>query len=334
MSARLETNRGDILSGFSEAIKDFSREARLVFTPEGVQLYGEDNAGVVMVQYTLPIALITANEQGKYQCSCPSIEVGVDTKTMAICLGSVTCGDLVSFSVNLDEEPDRLVMMCQNPSTGKRSCYNVVTPESPENSVARNPIESWGYNSELVISSILFHDMMRDLAKSDTMSVRVCCDGKRLVLNANGRHIKASFEIRNGTELSHFVYNPKPSDRWPVCECFSMSFLQRVAKAKGVAQYISVHMQPNSPIAFAYKTAIGTLSFTIAPREDEEWIENPSTRMMPSPTDDIKGITPRARALIGSKKRGTEDDTEEKKKSKKQKRQMAEEEEEEEESSG
>jgi hypothetical protein len=301
-TASIETNRGDVLSGFHEAVRDFSREARLVFTPDGVHLYGRDSAKVVLVQYSLPATAICANGQGKYECRSECIEVGIDTKIFANCLSSVACGDLVGLSVDMEEEPDRLVIRCQNPISGKRSCYKVIIPEIPDDPIARNPVESCGYNSELVMGSLLFHDMIRDLTKSDSPSVRVCCDGKRLVLFANGRHIKAAFEVRVGTDASRFVYNPRKEDRWPVCECFSISFLQKVAKAKGVSQNISIYLQPNFPIAFAYKTDIGSLSFMITPRDDEEWIENPESRVMPATSDDISGIVPRQRSN-GSKKR-------------------------------
>ena len=301
-TASIETNRGDVLSGFHESVRDFSRESRLVFTPEGVNLYGRDSAKIVLVQYSLPAALIRASGQGKYHCNSECIEVGIDTKIVANCLGSVSCGDLVGMSVDMDEEPDRLVIRCQNPISGKRSCYKVIIPEIPDDPITKNPVEACGYNSELVMSSLLFHDMMRDLTKSDSQSVRVCCDGKRLVLFANGRHIKSAFEVRVGHDSSHFVYAPKKGDRWPVCESFSLSFMQKIAKAKGIAADISIYLQPNFPIAFTYRSPIGTISFMITPRDDEEWTENPSTRVMPAASDDIHDIVPRQRSN-GSKKR-------------------------------
>lgn len=298
----IETNRGDVLSGFSEACRDFCREAILVFATDGVHLYGRDSAGVVLVQYVLSAEDVCASGQGKYKCNVECVEVGIDTKIVANCLSSVACGDLVGISVDLDDEPDRLIIRCQNPISGKRSCYKVTIPVIPDDPIARSPVEACGYNSELVMGSLLFHDMIRDLTKSDSSSVRVCCDGKRLVLFANGRHIKAAFEVRVGADSSHFVYNARKEDRWPVCECFSIVFLQKVAKAKGVSQNISIYLKPNFPIAFGYKTDIGSLNFTVTPREDDEWTENPDSRQMPTSSEDISGIVPRQRSN-GSKKR-------------------------------
>lgn len=265
-------------------------------------MYGTDSANIVRVQYNLIADAIRFNNQGNYRCDANFIEVQIDTKIVASCLSGVSCGDLVGFSVDMDNEPDRLIIRCQNPLSGKRSCYRVIIPEPPEEPVSRESIESVGYNSELVMGSLLFHDMLRDLTKSDANTVRVCCDGNKLILSANGRHVKAAFEVRLGTDDSHFMYNPKPTDRWPVCESFSITFLQKVAKAKGVSQNISLYLKPNHPISFAYKTTIGSLNFTISPRDDDEWIENPSTRVMPASSDDIGGIIPRQRSN-GSKKR-------------------------------
>lgn len=299
--ASVETNRGDVLSGFHEAVRDFSREARLVFTLDGVKLYGRDNTCTVMVQYNLPITDICANGQGKYKCNTESVEVGIDTRIVANCLSSVACGDLVGIAIDMENEPDKLVIKCQNLLSGKRSCYKVTIPEIPECSVVYNSLKDCDYNSEIIMSSLLFHDMLRDLSKSDAASVRVCCDGTRLVMVANGRHIKAAFEVRVGSNASHFAYTAQKGDKWPVCESFSASFLQKVAKAKTVATNISIYLKPNFPIAFAYKSPIGTLSFMISMRDDDEWIENPESRIMPTSSDDIDGIVPRQRSNCGKK---------------------------------
>lgn len=302
MSACLETNRGDILSGFSESVRDFAKEARLVFMQDGVHLQGKDSAGVVMVRYSFPAAKINENGRGRYVCSCPMIDVGIDTRMIAQCLNNVSCGDLVGLSVDTENDPDVLTIRCQNAVTGKRSTLRVITPETSDDPITHNSIETCGYNSEITMSSALFHEMMRDLNKSDATSVRVCCDGARLVLVANGRHIKAAFEVKRGNDQSQFSYSPKPSDRWPVCECYSRTFLQKVAKAKGVSQYISIHLLPNFMVGFAYKTCVGTLSYMICPREDDEWTENPATRVMPPISQEIVGILPRTRTSSGKKR--------------------------------
>lgn len=310
LSASIETNRGDVISGFHESARDFCREATLVFSKDGVRLYGQDSYKIVLVQYFLPADAVRSNGQGRYECGPDRIEVGINTKIVANCVSSVACGDLVGFSVDLEDD-DRLVIRCQNPTSGKRSCYRVITPEVPEDAIARNPIESYGYNSEITMSSLLFHDMLRDLTKSDSISVRVCCDGERLVMFANGKHIKAAFEVRAGDDASRFSYTKGKTDKWPVCECFSIGFLQRVAKAKGVAQSISLYLKPNFPIAFAYKTTVGTLSFMVTPRDDEEWTENPESRVMPPPSEDIDGILPRTRSNGSGKKKIKEEEEEE-----------------------
>lgn len=289
------------MSVFSEAVRDMIKECRFVFSQDGVHLHGKDSANQVIVQYRLPAVLIRSDDQGNYRCDYPSIEVGLDTKIIAKCLGNVSCGDLVSFSISPEEDPDHLTIKCQNGQTGKRCSWSVITPDVLDDPVAHNPIEACGYNGEVVMSSLLFHDMMRDLTKSDANSIRVCCDGNRLVLVANGRHIKAAFEIRRGSEQAHFSYEQNPKDKWPVCECFSMTLLQKVAKAKAVAHEICIYLKPNFCIAFAYKTEIGTLSYIITPREDEEWMENPASRVMPAISDDIQGIQPRTKVGVCKK---------------------------------
>jgi hypothetical protein len=299
MTALLETNRGDVISGFSEAIRDMVKECRLAFAPDGVKMVGMDSAHIATVECKLPARLVCAEGSGTYGCSSGgnAIEVGIDTKIMAKCLSSVSCGDLVSFGVNLDEDPDHMTIKCQNPAIGKRCSWSIITPDMYEDPLVVPPIEQCGYNGEVSMSSLLFHDMMRDLTKSDATSVRICCDGERLVLVANGRHIRSSSEVLRGGDGDprHFSYRRNPADRWPVCECFSMTFIQKVAKAKAVASTIHIYLKPNFAIAFTYGASIGTLTYIITPREDDEWMENPETRVMPALCDDIKGIQPRQR---------------------------------------
>jgi hypothetical protein len=276
----LETIHGDILSGFSEAVRDLVKEARLVFALDGVELCGKDSANVLLVQYKLPSSLI-AGAEGAYRCS-DRIEVGIDTKIVAKCMSSASYGDSVSLSVDLEKDADHLTIRCHNSASGKRSVWTIITPVIPEDPIMLNSIESCGFNGEIKMSTLLFHEMMRDLTKSDAVSVRVCCDGNRLALVACGRNIRASFEVERGDSPSHFSYEPNPKDRWPVCECYAMMFLQKIAKAK-ISSSISIHLQPDFPIAFAFTTEIGKLSYIVSPREDEEWTENPSAKMVMPP---------------------------------------------------
>lgn len=310
MSAKtcLETNRSDVLSGFHESARDFCREAVLTFDRDGMRMYGRDSAKVVLVQYFLPSKLIAKEGQGKYDTDedAGPIEIGINTKIVANCLGGVSCGDIVGFSLDLDDDPDRLSIRCQNDVTGKKSHYRVITPDKkaifPEGPLHVD-IESKGYNSPITVSSQLFHDMLRDLTKSDAISLRVCCDGNRLVISAPGRHVRAMFEIRASDSTSGFAYAPKQGDRWPVCECFPMNYLQKVAKAKNLSRDVSLYLMPDFPIAISYKTDIGTISYMIAPREDEEWAENPASKSMPPPSSDIVGIESRPRNACTAVKR-------------------------------
>ena len=65
MSACLETGSGYILAAIHESIRDFVRDASLVFTPEGVKLHGKDSANVVIVRYHLKACDIIANGRGR-----------------------------------------------------------------------------------------------------------------------------------------------------------------------------------------------------------------------------------------------------------------------------
>lgn len=322
-SAYLETTDGCILSSMHESIRDFIREGSITFTPTGVQLHGRDSAKIVIVRYNIDADLVRKDGKGKYECTVPLIRIGINAKLVAVCLRSVSNGDLVRFVVDQEKMPDKLTIMCQNKSTGKKSCFNIVTPDVEEDPMANSVFESFGfgYNSPIEMTSALFHDMMRDLAKTfmceyrpDDKAMRVCCDGNRMVLIANGKLINSAFEVMRGDASAstganvsaatssttkdalaqqqqpagYFKYTPDVNtDRWPVCERFSLPLFQKVAKAKGVSNCIQIRLQPSFPIIITYKTSIGTLSYIITIKDDPEWISNPSSRKMPGVLEDI-----------------------------------------------
>lgn len=326
--ALLETSDGQTIGAMHESLRDFVREAVMYFTPAGLKLHGRDSAKVVIVRYSITAEDVAADGLGVYQCSKPMIAVGIDTKIVAVCLSNVASGDTVRFSVDPDKEPDRLVIVCQNKKTGKKTCYNVVTPdiEDADDPLARAVIETMNYNNPVRMSSTLFHEMMRDLSKTylceyrpDDKAVRVCCDGQRLVLVAQGKLISSSFEVVRDTGKAsssstadrdssmvggedgdeedegspvqvsakgRFGYDPRPADRWPVCERFAIAFFQKVAKAKNVSPEISIAMQPSFPIICTYTAGIGTISYIISFKDDEEWIAHPDQRRMPPAVED------------------------------------------------
>jgi len=60
---------------------------------------------------------------------------------------------------------------------------------------------------------------------------------------------------------------------WPARGTYPISFMQRVAKAKNVCSKISVHVRNNYPIKFVYDTQIGTLTYIIALRVEEDVVD-------------------------------------------------------------
>ena len=197
-----------------------------------------------------------------------------------------------------------------------------MTPDIEDDAVSGVVIETLGYNSKIVMSSHLFHDMMRDLAKTylceykpDDKAVRVCCDGNRLVLVANGKLISSSFEVRresspmpqNAQIKGNFSYEPNTKDRWPVCERFAMSHLQKVAKAKNISSEITILMQPNYPIVFSYKSAIGVMSYIISPKDDDEWLANPELRVLPPESIEISGLNIQSDSEAGGSDKNDDD---------------------------
>lgn len=294
----LETNRGDILSGFHEVARDFCREMCLLFASDGVHLFGANNTNTVVVQYHVLKSLLAKGEQGTYQSSGTDVIAGINTKLVANCLSSVAFGDLVSFTVKNASVIDRFEIRCQNPLNGKCVFYSIVSPDIPINTEVRRDFSQMGYNSEIRMSSALFHDMLRDLSKSDAEIVRMCCDGTRLVLQARGVHINAAFDVVSGPSDSHFQISPHNTDRWPVCLCFSIDYLQRISKAKNVASHIYIYMKPDFPATFAYKTAIGELHFTVTFRDDPATLEMFDATHMPPPHNPILSVQPRERGTI------------------------------------
>jgi hypothetical protein len=268
MTARCETDQGDRLKAALESLRDFLNECVFKFLPEGIELIGQDRAKVVAIRYMLPASKLRETG-GLYECSVPKgIEVGIKTKAVANCLKCSTAGDVVSIGVE-PQAPGKLVIMCRNVS--KVSRWEVITPTVPDDDTSAVDIESLKFSGTVTMPSSLFHDMVRDLATAEEPTVRLYCDGKRLVLSSNGSMTNMTFELNSGDDHTNTQFRESAGEtaRWPVDEIYPLAFLQKIAKAKNICSRISVHLRPNFPAAFVYDSPIGSLTYLVAPREED-----------------------------------------------------------------
>lgn len=278
-----------------ESIRGFTREAAITFTPEGVHLYGKDSAKTVFVRYDIKASEVI-KEGGKYECTVPSIRIGICVNPVASCLRRVTNRDVVRFSVNMDKQPGTLMIMLQNKELKRKSCSSVGIIDIPEDPWEYKVFEDMGYNTPVNIPSSEFHDMMSVLSttymseyRPEDKFMRVCCDGDRMVFMAIGKLMTSAAE-RERVSDSHkygFTYDKQDSDRWPFCERFAMPLFQKIAKAKSVSNNMVILFQPNMPIIITYTPTLGSLSYIIALKDDPEWINDPASRKMPESLEDI-----------------------------------------------
>lgn len=285
MTARCETDQGDRLKAALESLRDFLNECSFKFSPGGIELVGQDRAKVVAIRYLLPASKLRETG-GFYECSEPKgIEVGIKTKAVANCLKCSTAGDTVSIGVE-PRAPGKLVIMCRNAS--KVSMWEVVTPIVPEDCTSEASIESLKFSGSVTMPSSLFHDMVRDLATAEEPTVRLYCDGKRLVLTSDGPMTKMTFELSSGDDRMNTQFR-ETEGRWPVDEIYPLTFLQKIAKAKNICSRITVHLRPDFPAAFVYDSPIGSLTYLVAPRE-----EDPGRPKVPPPLPSLP-VIPRSK---------------------------------------
>lgn len=403
MAVELVCDQGDRLRLVLESVHDFAGEARITFRPHCVEVIGQDTAHVVVVRYVLTSKKIR-EIGGSYEFSNPAspdspIEVGIRTKVVAGCLKCSPPGDTVSIRVD-PAIHGKLILVSRNAT--KITRWEIVTPTLSDDDVDSGSLESLSYSGSITMSSGFFHDMLRDLSTASSSTVKLYCDGTRLVLTSDGLMAKVSFEVTDSRETrksedddimdksdsgndgeieadissrtalketgrmkkrsrnrssrrmeeeigtseaaedeivvdddydatktttttttrqkqslspssspstmpiddeddpanccsvskrKHTAFSSlhakvpphvQPSSAitaiftknvdgtWPVSESYAYKFLSLIAKAKNLSSRITICIRPNFPAAFFYDSPVGTLTFIVAPREDED----------------------------------------------------------------
>lgn len=312
MSVMCSTDQGDRLKTAFESVRDFVNECGVTFGPDGIELLGWDRAHVVLVRYVLPARRVR-DTGGTYEYNADApVVVGIKSKVMASILKCSSPGDVVSLGVDPERVNNRLLFSCKNGA--KVSRWEIVTPEVPEEDL-NVAVEELKYSGSVAMSSALFHDMIRDLSTAEAATVKLACDGNKLTLSAEGLMARVSFEVadcrkpaqrapkrkRKGSDeededeeeseeeeadakaasRATATFDRAPNGSWPVNESYAISHLQRIAKAKNICSRITIRVRPNFPAAFVYDSPIGTLTYIVASREDEDIVIPPTPNKPP-----------------------------------------------------
>lgn len=325
----LLTEQGGKFRIAHDSIKELAREALFTFTPDGVELAGQDSAGTVLVRYVMKAEDIRSTG-GIYECTVPSLKVGINTRYFATNLKSVSPSDSWSLAVDV-EKPDRLFMTTSNKASHKTMCWEMNSIDMKDEDLLHEKLENYGYTCMIMYPATAFHDMMRDLGNSENNIARICCDGKRLVIYSAGTLNRIYFEIEDSTEPvsatstsattavsacaeddpppekkqkraeGRFIFDVKDKspECWPFCDSYHLKVLQRATKAKGFSSLVKIYIKRVVPdgflISLCYDNLLGTLQFFIGPHEDESWGKY-EDRKMP----DRIGVTAPVTAAAGS----------------------------------
>jgi len=359
MAVELVCDQGDRLRLVLESVHDFAGEARITFRQQGIEIVGQDTAHVVGVRYVLTSKKIR-EIGGSYEFSNPEspgtpIDVGIRTKVVAGCLKCSPPGDTVSIRID-PAIRGKLILVSRNAT--KITRWEIVTPTISDDDIDSGSLESLHYSGSITMSSGFFHDMLRDLSTANSSTVKLYCDGTRLVLTSDGLMAKVSFEVANtgdtkssseemtktttmspsdadddektvntdrhdiddeeeetehsdrqrrrgqpavtslppkngnvassssSSSATTAVFTKNADGTWPVSESYAYKFLSLIAKAKNLSSRITICIRPNFPAAFFYDSPVGTLTFIVAPREDEDdegFVPAPSLPPPPPP---------------------------------------------------
>lgn len=294
-----------------DSIKEMAREALFTFTPDHFELAGKDTPGTVMVKYIVSAESIK-NSGGLYECSVPSLKVGIDPKIFADNLRCVNPSDTWSLIINA-ESPTKIFMTSSNEALHKTMCWETNVIEVPDVDIFHQPFADYNFSCMIMYNAVIFHDMMKDLSHSESNIARICCDGNRLVVYSKGIINSASFEISDGiidggsTEKADkaekdaegsgesstkkkkaadkYIFEVKDKDltAWPFCDSYHLKVLEKATKAKGFSTSIKIYLKrrvPSGfPIAICYENILGTLQFFITPQDDEDWVPYEERKM-------------------------------------------------------
>lgn len=292
MSAELCTEQGDRIKTALESLKDFGSESVIFFRPDGVELVGKDNAGVVDIRLVMPAQKIRSTGGSyAYDCPDPQIELGIRTKVVATALKRFSPGDRVIIGARKGVQRE-FYISCRN--KGKNFTSEIVAPavENMER-VIPNVTGVFRYEGSIVMNSAAFHSIVGDLLTAEPPVIMFDCDGRSLRLSGEGIFSKSSVDIGDSrlipedTRQQNAATFQRSSSTWAVHESYATNHLQRIAKAKNMSPKITLSIQQNVPASFEYDTPIGKLTYIVCARVAED-IDDPKFKGPAAPAPERK----------------------------------------------
>jgi hypothetical protein len=288
--AELCTDDGDLVKIAIETLKDFGQEGALFFRADGVEIVGLDHAEVVDPRFYIS-AQAVVKRGGSYRPPQPhgtEIRLGIRNKAVAAILKRFAQGDRLTIGARPGSRREFYVA-CRG--KGKSFEAEIVTPDvSTINVIPKAMRDATQYKCVATMGSQAFHGMIGDLATSDSTTITFECSN-RLTLRMHGEGLfsKSSVAIGGVEEeeeeddeeaAAAAVAGTKAtvSCTTPVTASFATNHLQRISKAKNISGRMTIRISSNGPGLFEYESAIGTLSYLVTQRNEDD-IDDPRMRL-------------------------------------------------------
>jgi hypothetical protein len=192
-----------------ESASWFVHEVNLQFSPAGLEMLRADNTDVLFVGLHFPVERIL--ETGgiyDYDTDQPRVNVGVNLKMISAMLKRTSVDDTIGFVVDADE-PGFIKIIEANTRTTKYSLNKLRTIHISDTD-QYNDLNNVKYTSSIVMESTMFADIIKKLDIVDSDSIRVWCDGKRLVFSSRSSFVESTLQVELSEDSSMPVTSKAP----------------------------------------------------------------------------------------------------------------------------
>ena len=257
--------QGSLLKRVLETVKNLLNEATLVCSKEGIQLEAMDHYRV-----SLMTVIIRADSFDKFQCD-RTIRTGVDLAEMSKIL-CCCCTEKDIITMKVDDEAEIFTFTFESPLKRKVTPSRTMKMKMQLVKFDQGAIgiPEKNYSAVIKMPSGDFQRVVKELSEFGKQLVIACVNEAEVKFAAAGDNGTGNIELgqqSGGGEEEEVIIKIQE----PVAMTFSSNFLNMFKEASRLANQVSLHMSPESPMLVEYNIGeIGHVRFYLAPMIEDK----------------------------------------------------------------
>lgn len=184
----------DKIKAMFESADVFVQEVKLRFTENGLYFISNDNIGIVLIALYLPSSFIRETG-GKYiyNTKMPCVDIGLNLKYLADLLKRTGQDDTIGFHVDVMDD-ENITIIEANAKTKKYSEHKL-RQITVADTVDYEELNKVTYETSILMDSTMFNDNIKKLNIIKSETVRLWCDGERLIMMSKGAFAETKIQI-------------------------------------------------------------------------------------------------------------------------------------------